>query len=541
MVNTPLAVLFDSTAKRYYLSSGWLWYSAPDILLGPWTADSNVPRALQALVPPDSASPSPGPGAAVPEVLVAAQPTELIDFDGPPEWTPLSSGYFLYVNNTEQDVLRLIANDRVYALLGGRWFSAATLAGPWRWVRPDSLPSAFAYIPADSPMGHVRSSVPGTQEALEAYLDAMMPQTAAIDRKTAAPTVQYDGAPQLEAIPGTTVQYAVNSPTTVLAIGGQYYALDQGVWFVAAGANGPWAVADSVPAAVGSIPPTSPVYNAQFVTVYQSTPDVVYVGYTPAYLGWYPYYGTIVWGTGYVYRPWIGAAAYYPRPLTWGFAAGYHPYTGWGFGVGYSAAFLAVGATAAETVVPRTLLLSRRLVWARRLHAAAPPRRHLRRDADRRPRPPSIPTTPGNRSGSRTRTCTTAPRPRVGWPRRGRWPTARPPRRRGAWTTTSTRTAPATFTARTVTAAGTCTRTGPGTRRRLRRPARGAPMIRKRRAPRRPGGPVAFRAGMDPRPIHGRQLDDAANARSQGAAREADVQGAAARGGWGGGARGGRR
>ncbi len=540
VVNTPLAVLFDSTARRYYLSSGWLWYSAPDILLGPWTVDSGVPRALQALVPPDSAAPGPAPGAAVPKVLVAAQPTELIDFDGPPEWTPLSSGYFLYANNTEQDVLRLIANDRVYTLLGGRWFSAATLAGPWRWVRPDSLPSAFAFIPADSPMGHVRSSVPGTQEALEAYLDAMMPQTAAIDRQTAAPTVQYDGAPQLEAIPGTTVQYAVNSPTTVLAIGGRYYALDQGVWFVAAGANGPWAVADSVPAAVATIPPTSPVYNAQFVTVYQSTPDVVYVGYTPAYLGWYPYYGTIVWGTGYVYRPWIGTVAYYPRPLTWGFAAGYHPYTGWGFGVGYSAAFLAVGAAAAERWYHGPCCY--RAAWYGPAGYVRPP--HLgdtygaMRIDDRSAFYPNDPGQPLRLSNQNLYDRPSAAR----WMAPARTVAYSPPAAAargmenniysdgagnvyrqnsdGSWDMHQDRTwnpAPAP---------------APG--------ARGAndPAAARDEAARRANGlPGRDGPSADSR----RQLDDAANARSQGTAREADVQGAAARGGWGGGARGGRR
>jgi hypothetical protein len=75
---------------------------------------------------------------------------------------------------------------------------------------------------------------------------------------------------------------------------------------------------------IQAIPPESPVYNTRFATVYDSTPELVYTAYTPAYLGSYPYYGTVVFGTGWAYRPWWGAY-YYPRPWSWGFHARYAP------------------------------------------------------------------------------------------------------------------------------------------------------------------------------------------------------------------------
>jgi hypothetical protein len=95
---------------------------------------------------------------------------------------------------------------------------------------------------------------------------------------------------------------------------------------------------------VDDIPPSCPVYNVRYVYVYDTTPDVVYMGYLPGYVGCYPYYGTVVYGTGYRYKPWRGRHHYYPRPTTWGFHPRYNPWLSrWSFGFSYSTPFLRVG------------------------------------------------------------------------------------------------------------------------------------------------------------------------------------------------------
>ena len=115
------------------------------------------------------------------------------------------------------------------------------------------------------------------------------------------------------------------------------------MWFSSASAEGSWIVADTVPSdKIAAIPPSSPVYNTTYVTVYDSTPEVVYVGYTPGYMGSYPYYGVPVYGTGWYYPPYIGAV-YYPRAPTWGFHVGYNPWTGWSYGVSWGGPFYQVG------------------------------------------------------------------------------------------------------------------------------------------------------------------------------------------------------
>src|SRR5262249_27503450 len=122
---------------------------------------------------------------------------------------------------------------------------------------------------------------------------------------------------------------------SVLRIQGRFYACVAGVWYDSPSPTGPWQVATAAPPEIQSIPPSSPLYNTRYVYVYEVTPTVVYVGYTPGYLGCYPYDGAVVWGTGYYYRPWVGTY-YYPAPCTWGFAASYNSWGGWTFGLSYA-------------------------------------------------------------------------------------------------------------------------------------------------------------------------------------------------------------
>src|SRR6185503_3849105 len=98
--------------------------------------------------------------------------------------------------------------------------------------------------------------------------------------------VRYDGAPQFQPIEGTPLSYAVNTPTPVIQVDpNTYYSVENGVWFVSTSPGGPWVVATSVPAVIYSIPPSSPLFYVTYARVYGSTPDQVYVGYTPGYLG----------------------------------------------------------------------------------------------------------------------------------------------------------------------------------------------------------------------------------------------------------------
>ena len=340
VVNTVVLIVKDKSSGNFYLSNGQTWYVAKNPK-GPWSVTTNTPSAIKDFVKPDpDAQPETGPP---PQIITATVPTELIVTSGAPNWTALTGNQLLYVSNTESTFIKEIATNKYYLLLSGRWFSSQSLDGPWTYERSDTLPTSFKQIPPASAVGDALAAVAGTNQAEDAEMDAEIPQTAAIKRDEAKTEVTYDGSPQFQEIPSTQVQYAVNTSSSVLKIGDRYYVCDNGVWFAGLTPTGPWAVADSVPDAVQTIPPSSPVYNVRYVHIYDATPQIVYVGYTPGYIGTYRYYGTVVYGTGYYYRPWIGPVYYYPRPYTWGFNVIYNPWTGgWGFALGYSTPFINV-------------------------------------------------------------------------------------------------------------------------------------------------------------------------------------------------------
>ncbi|MGI9547864.1 MAG: hypothetical protein ACR2MM_11530 [Flavobacteriaceae bacterium] len=339
VINTPFFIV--SYKNTFYLKGANHWYQANKVVTNTWEKTKRVPKDVRTLseqkfdkVDPDSEIPE---ETAVPEIIVVTKASELVISDGELTYEPIEGTSLLYVTNTESDIVLDINTQHHYLLLNGRWYSTRTLKDmEWQFIEPESLPDDFASIPADNEsISGMRSSVPGTPESQEAIYEQYIPQTAVVDRKKAGTEVTYDGEPKFEVIEGTSMAYAINTQSTVLAVDDSYYVVDNGIWFKGSKPTGPWAVADSRPEEIENIPPSSPVYNVKYVYVYDTTPEVVYVGYTPGYYHSYVYGGVVVYGTGYYYRPWYGYY-YYPRPVTYGYAVHYNPYTGWGFAVGVS-------------------------------------------------------------------------------------------------------------------------------------------------------------------------------------------------------------
>lgn len=340
VVNTPFTILLATDGDYFLFAAEDQWYEASS-LGGPWGRATSVPGPISALAPVagpdllDAPDDEPGPPGPAPAILVATTPTELIVTEGALEYTPISGTDLLYVTNSESDILLEIGSQRHFIVLSGRWFASSSLDGPWVHVPPGDLPTTMADIPAESEMGYLLLSVPGTPESDEAVLDHQIPQTSAIRRDQATLEVTYDGDPWFEPIDGTAMEYAINTDVSVIRVGPLYYACSEGVWFVAGSAEGPWRVADDIPDEIYTIPPSVSVHNVTYVHVYESTPTVVYVGYYPGYTHSYVYAGTVVYGTGYYYTPWYGSV-YYPHHATWGFHVRYNPWYGWGVGFSYS-------------------------------------------------------------------------------------------------------------------------------------------------------------------------------------------------------------
>jgi len=300
--NTNWDLFMDASSMTYYLLIQDSWVSSKD-LSGPWTAAASLPGSLNNL--PDDEdwaevkSRIPGtPATSIPKVIISKKPAELIVTEGNPDLEVIPGTSLFYIKNSEQDVFYDGGGGAYYFLTAGRWFKAPTLQGDWQAATRD-LPADFAKIPADHPRGDVLASVPGTPEADAAVLLANVPQKATVKRSEATIEVKYEGDPRFQAIDQTTVSYAINTPMDVLRVNNSYYCCYQGVWFVSGAAAGPWAVADTIPAAIYTIPPTCPKYNVTYVHIYDSTPDEVVVGYTSGYTGQYIAFGLVMFGLGY--------------------------------------------------------------------------------------------------------------------------------------------------------------------------------------------------------------------------------------------------
>jgi hypothetical protein len=361
VINTRALLLRDAAGTVYVrLFDGFLQAPA---LSGPWTATAKAPKGIDEVAtklakagvvdpldkPPAAKEAPPPPKKATkakkapapPTVIVATRPTELVVTDGAPDWVGIDGTRLLYVKNTDASVFTDMTNRQTYILVSGRWFTGPGLSGPWQYVAGKDLPASFAQMPDDSPRENVKVSIPGTPQAKEALIATLIPQTATVDRAKAKFTPEIAGTPEIKPVADAQLNHVVNSPLPLVQPpNGPWYALQDGVWFTAQALAGPWAVAITVPEAVYTIPVSSPLHYATYVRIYASTPTTVTVGYLPGYLGTYAAAdGTVVYGTGYAYAPYVGSAVWYGAPVTYGYAAGltWTPWTGWsmGFGMGW--------------------------------------------------------------------------------------------------------------------------------------------------------------------------------------------------------------
>ena len=263
------------------------------------------------------------------DIIVSTQPAEIIEFEGQPQFDDIPDTVLKGVTNTDNTVIQDTQNNEFYALFSGRWFQSDSIDGGWKLISSKELPADFKNIPEDSEFKAVLTHIPGTPQAQESRIVAQIPKKAKVNRNSATLTVTYDGDPDFQKIEGTNLTYAVNTDFAVISDGSKYYCCFNGVWFVGDNNTGPWQVADAIPDEIYSIPADNPLYYVTFVKIYSSDDDEVITGYTSGYLNEYiDDSGTVVYGTGYYYRPYYRRGVYYYRRPTWGVAVAYHPYCG---------------------------------------------------------------------------------------------------------------------------------------------------------------------------------------------------------------------
>jgi hypothetical protein len=350
--NTRALILRDKSGQHFlHLFDGYVQAAG---LGGPWTTAAKVPadvkqaetqavkaKQVDLLAGQENPKTKQKPSlksTPVPALYVRSMPTELIVIEGEPQWAPIPGTQLLYVTNTVSHVFKELTGQKSYVLISGRWFRSASFDGPWEFVPSAALPKDFADIPDDSPQENVKAAVPGTRQAEEAAIANGIPSTVKVDRRQARmdPPPQYDGTPQPVPIEGTPLYYVINCPTPVIRVDIKtWYACQNGVWFVATAATGPWVAATSVPAVIYSIPPSSPMHYVVYARIYRYDAAYVWVGTTPGYYGtMVGPDGTVVYGTGYIYAPYVGSTVYVAYPVTYGYGCNpcWTPWVGWSYG-----------------------------------------------------------------------------------------------------------------------------------------------------------------------------------------------------------------
>ena len=183
-INTRLLLVRRGDELYLHVFDGWM--TAKD-LSGPWKVEKKESKDLKAAEADAKASgqvdllPGGNPSDAktlpslkqegrVPRIVVATTPTELFVTEGEPVFAPIAGTGLTYVKNTTGNLLRDTADQKLYLLVSGRWFRAATQEGPWEYVANDALPAEFAKIPDDSEKENVKAAVAGTPQAKEALV-----------------------------------------------------------------------------------------------------------------------------------------------------------------------------------------------------------------------------------------------------------------------------------------------------------------------------------------------------------------------------------
>ncbi|HRI80584.1 MAG TPA: hypothetical protein PLR06_13715, partial [Cyclobacteriaceae bacterium] len=217
VINTAFLIVENPEDHKFYLFDGNFWYVSATVGKD-YAPVSQLPKSISGLdkelKKQQKESKAEKPNTA-PVILISTTPAELIQSKGEAQYANIQGTSLLYMSNSDNDIFKSITDQKYYVLISGRWYTADVLEGPWTFNPADKLPQDFAKIPEGSEKDNVLSSVPGTKASRDAIMDAQIPQTAKVDRKTATCTVKYDGEPKFENIEGTTLQRAVNTSSTV--------------------------------------------------------------------------------------------------------------------------------------------------------------------------------------------------------------------------------------------------------------------------------------------------------------------------------------
>jgi hypothetical protein len=211
--------------------------------------------------------------AQAPPIFVSNTPAILLLVEGKPVLAPVPGTALQYVVNTNWD---LFFDGSDYFLLNGKtWLKSKELTGSWTVTA--KLPPDFAKIPSGQNWDDVLQAVPPSAGVSFA--------SKIIFTDKPAELILFKGSPDYAKIPGTALQYATNTESSVFlhTPDNEVYVLLSGRWFSAGTLQGPWVFAgNDLPADFFRLPKKQP-YSVALASVpgTQEANDAVLLSQVP--------------------------------------------------------------------------------------------------------------------------------------------------------------------------------------------------------------------------------------------------------------------
>jgi hypothetical protein len=196
-----------------------------------------------------------------PRVIFSTKPAMLVLIDGPPRFRDVGGTAFQKVLNSQAFILHDTKNQRYYLNVMDGWLDSATLEGPWSFTEkiPNDMKEITKAIQErQQEKAEGEKSPPSLKQAKKEGKLPIIYVT-----QTPAELLVTDGAPKLEPLPGTTLEYVKNTSAAIVRYpqSNDYYILLAGRWFKSKSLeNGPWEFVNGkdLPETFAKIPLDSP-------------------------------------------------------------------------------------------------------------------------------------------------------------------------------------------------------------------------------------------------------------------------------------------
>jgi len=152
LLNSPYVVLsYDNDPLTYFLRAGKIWFTSDKLFDGNWQVVQNIPEVVlnavtnleQSEIEKDFNDIYTNE---LPQIIVSTNIIELFCTSGAPDWNLIKNSDLMYIKNTNRDVFKDPATQKIYVLISGRWFCSDAIDGTWVYVKPSDLPKIFSTI-----------------------------------------------------------------------------------------------------------------------------------------------------------------------------------------------------------------------------------------------------------------------------------------------------------------------------------------------------------------------------------------------------------